>query len=335
MKTIFSRIKYDLIGYISLLLIGWFIIGSGMFSLFIFLLFIYLATDIVTKDLRKYIPFIPSIVLLGIFYIILISAFLFFILKLIPIFLSDATHYFDLIWKDIQFYIFKLSTQFNIPLDITVLTDNALSEGTKSVGKVIHLVNNISKMLVYFIFALVLNFLICTEKTVIKNVFTHKPDSILAYQYKFLYSRFNKFYKYFKQVMGGQVIISFINLLITMAVVSLINLPHKLTLYSIVFICGLLPVIGNLISNTILTITALFSVGFFGALICLGLLIGIHKLEYFLNSKIIGSIIRLPMFLTLFSLLIGEALLGIWGMIIAIPLFLTIKDELESTELKF
>ena len=51
-----------------------------------------------------------------------------------------------------------------------------------------------------------------------------------------------------------------------------------------------------------------------GALVFLVL---IHKLEYFLNSKIIGSRIPNPVWLTLISLIIGERLMGIPGLILA------------------
>ena len=46
-------------------------------------------------------------------------------------------------------------------------------------------------------------------------------------------------------------------------------------------------------------------------------LVAIHKLEYFLNSKIIGERIRNPVWLTLIALIIGERLMGIPGLILA------------------
>jgi predicted PurR-regulated permease PerM len=46
-------------------------------------------------------------------------------------------------------------------------------------------------------------------------------------------------------------------------------------------------------------------------------LVVIHKLEYFLNSKIIGSRIRNPIWLTLIGLIIGEKLMGVPGMILS------------------
>jgi predicted PurR-regulated permease PerM len=53
----------------------------------------------------------------------------------------------------------------------------------------------------------------------------------------------------------------------------------------------------------------------------------IHKLEYFLNSKIIGKRINTPMWLTLVGLVIGERLMGIPGMILAPAVLHLIKIE--------
>ena len=59
----------------------------------------------------------------------------------------------------------------------------------------------------------------------------------------------------------------------------------------------------------------------------LGFLVVIHKLEYFLNSKIIGERIKTPMWLTLLGLVVGERLMGIPGMILAPVVLDYIKDE--------
>jgi predicted PurR-regulated permease PerM len=62
-------------------------------------------------------------------------------------------------------------------------------------------------------------------------------------------------------------------------------------------------------------------------LVALILLIIMHKLEYFLNSKIIGTRIDSPMWLTLIGLVIGERLMGIPGMILAPVVLHYIKLE--------
>src|SRR5205085_8185012 len=59
----------------------------------------------------------------------------------------------------------------------------------------------------------------------------------------------------------------------------------------------------------------------------LAFLIAIHKLEYFLNSKIIGSRIRHPMWLMLLALILGERLMGIPGIILAPVVLNFVKTE--------
>src|SRR5262249_22228127 len=79
---------------------------------------------------------------------------------------------------------------------------------------------------------------------------------------------------------------------------------------------GLLPIVGNLISNTIIVGIG-FTVSPRMALAALIFLVGIHKLEYILNSKIIGHRIHNPLWLTLLGLILGERLIGLPGMILA------------------
>jgi len=63
------------------------------------------------------------------------------------------------------------------------------------------------------------------------------------------------------------------------------------------------------------------------ALWALVFLVTIHKLEYFLNSKIIGDRIKNPMWLTLIGLVVGERLMGIPGMIFAPVVLYYLKVE--------
>ncbi|MCI0366517.1 MAG: hypothetical protein L0219_21860, partial [Phycisphaerales bacterium] len=63
------------------------------------------------------------------------------------------------------------------------------------------------------------------------------------------------------------------------------------------------------------------------ALASLAFLVVIHKLEYFLNSKIIGDRIKNPVWLTLLALVLGERLMGIPGMILAPVILHYVKVE--------
>jgi len=129
-------------------------------------------------------------------------------------------------------------------------------------------------------------------------------------------ARFRDFYYSFATVMGAQITISLINTFLTALFVVIVRLPYAPLVIAVTFLCGLLPIVGNLISNVIIVCLA-FTISLKVALIALGFLIAIHKLEYFLNSKIIGDRIRNPIWLTLLALIIGERLMGIPGMVLA------------------
>jgi predicted PurR-regulated permease PerM len=138
--------------------------------------------------------------------------------------------------------------------------------------------------------------------------------------------RFTNFYRSFSTVMGAQIIISAINTLLTAGFVLIVGLPYHLVVIGVTFLCGLLPVIGNLVSNTIIVGIG-FTISPKMALIALTYLVVIHKLEYFLNSKIVGDRIRNPLWLTLLGLVLGERLMGIPGMILAPVVLHYIKTE--------
>ena len=129
-------------------------------------------------------------------------------------------------------------------------------------------------------------------------------------------TRFRDFYRSFATVMGAQLTISLINTMLTAIFVLGVRLPHGPLVIAITFLCGLVPIVGNLVSNTIIVFLAL-TVSLKLAIGALVFLVLIHKLEYFLNSKIIGSRIRNPVWLTLIALIIGERLMGIPGLILA------------------
>src|SRR5690349_8718267 len=67
-----------------------------------------------------------------------------------------------------------------------------------------------------------------------------------------------------------------------------IQLPLGKTMMAVTFITGLLPVIGNLISNTVIVVVSL-SVSPLLAVGSLGFLVVIHKLEYFVNARVMGG----------------------------------------------
>jgi predicted PurR-regulated permease PerM len=101
----------------------------------------------------------------------------------------------------------------------------------------------------------------------------------------------------FRSVVFAQVRISALNTALTGLYLLVIvpwmgiQLPLGKTMVVVTFIAGLLPVIGNLVSNTVIVVVSL-SVSTVLAMGSLAFLVIIHKLEYFVNARIMGGQIQ-------------------------------------------
>ncbi len=139
----------------------------------------------------------------------------------------------------------------------------------------------------------------------------------------------------FRRVVFAQVRIAAINAALTGLYVAValpllgIHLPYGKTLILVTFLCGLIPVVGNLISNTIIVLVSLSRSGLV-ALASLVFLIVIHKLEYFLNARIVGTQIRARPWELLVAMLAMEAAFGVAGVAAAPIYYAYLKDELSS-----
>ena len=139
----------------------------------------------------------------------------------------------------------------------------------------------------------------------------------------------------FRSVVFAQVKISAINTTLTalFLVVALpmlgIHLPLAKTMIAITFVVGLIPVLGNLISNTVIVIVSL-SHSFTTAVIALVFLVVVHKLEYFLNARIVGGEIKAHAWELLLAMLVMEAAFGLPGLVAAPIFYAYLKAELKS-----
>ena len=142
----------------------------------------------------------------------------------------------------------------------------------------------------------------------------------------------------FRSVVFAQVRISALNTLLTgLYLVVLvpwmgIQLPLAKTMVIVTFITGLLPVIGNLISNTVIVVMSL-SVSAALAIGSLIFLVVIHKLEYFVNARVMGGQIRARAWEILLAMLVMDAIFGIPGVIAAPIYYAYLKNELSARNL--
>jgi hypothetical protein len=139
----------------------------------------------------------------------------------------------------------------------------------------------------------------------------------------------------FERVVVAQVEISAVNTLLTavylFALVPLLaeRLPLSGTLVLVTFVAGLLPVVGNLVSNSAIVVLS-FGVTPWLALVSLGFLVGVHKLEYLVNARIVGNRIGAEAWEIFVAIVVLEVAFGVPGVVLAPILYAWVKGELRE-----
>lgn len=151
-----------------------------------------------------------------------------------------------------------------------------------------------------------------------------------------LHLRVRRFGETFRQIVVAQFWIALFNTCLTavflLAILPLTGhrLPYTMALILLTFVAGLIPIVGNLICNGVLTLVGL-SVSPGVALACLAFLIAIHKAEYFINAKVIGHRTHMGVWELLSVMFVMEAVFGPAGLVAA-PLFYAYgKKELQAS----
>lgn len=142
----------------------------------------------------------------------------------------------------------------------------------------------------------------------------------------------------FRRIVFAQVKISAVNTVLTAIYLLVIlplcgvHLPAAKSMVAITFVAGLLPVVGNLISNTVIVVVSL-SHSLEMALASLVFLVVVHKLEYFLNARIVGAGVGARAWELLVAMLVMEAAFGLPGVIAAPIYYAYLKGELKDQNL--
>lgn len=122
-----------------------------------------------------------------------------------------------------------------------------------------------------------------------------------------------------KGFVNGQVILALIASLLILPVFIVLKISYPLALMLIVFICGLIPMVGHTIGAIIVTTVALFTSPI-AAIIVLAYYVLYQQLEnIFVQPKVQANTTNLSPLLVFASIIIGVSFGGLFGGIIAIP----------------
>jgi predicted PurR-regulated permease PerM len=133
-----------------------------------------------------------------------------------------------------------------------------------------------------------------------------------------------------------QLVVAAVNTVLTLPVLLILGIHHIPSLMILIFVSGLVPVVGNIISGTVLSLLAYQAKGFVGIGVFVALTFVLHKIEaYYLNPRLTSKHVHLPGFAIVVSLIAWEHLLGFIGLFVSFPfLFVAskIRGEMAASE---
>lgn len=151
------------------------------------------------------------------------------------------------------------------------------------------------------------------------NVPSDKPLAVAIRE------RASTLYEAFIQIVVAQFWVAAINAGLTavflFAVLPMFGsyIPYSAGLVLLTFTAGLLPIVGNLLCNGVLTLAGM-GVSPHVALACLVFLVAIHKLEYIISAKVVGSRISTSVWEVITVIVAFEIMFGMAGLV-AGPLY--------------
>lgn len=127
-------------------------------------------------------------------------------------------------------------------------------------------------------------------------------------------------YRVIRGYVNGQVTLAVIASLFIVPALFILHISYPIALMFVVFICGLIPMVGHTIGAIIVTIVALFN-SLPVALIILGYYILYQQIEnYVIQPRIQANSTNLSPLLVFLAIVIGVSFSGLLGALVAIPL---------------
>lgn len=126
-------------------------------------------------------------------------------------------------------------------------------------------------------------------------------------------------YRVVKGYVNGQVLLAFLTSIVVLPALIVLGIPYPAALVVIVFICGLIPLVGNTIGAVIISLVALTQ-SWLVALIILSYYILYQMIEnYIIQPRVQANSTNMSPLLVFGSVIIGVSFGGILGALVAIP----------------
>lgn len=117
-----------------------------------------------------------------------------------------------------------------------------------------------------------------------------------------------------------QAVVAVVSALVTLPVLIILGLPGIPSLFVLLLVAGLVPIVGNAFSGAVLCYVAYAAKGWWAVGVFLGVTFILHKIEsYYLNPRLAAQHVRLPGLVLIVSLLLFEQVFGFAGLFMSFP----------------
>lgn len=324
---IFILLLYFLRGLINIFLLT-----------FLFIYFIYSMENALVRKVGKYVPLNNTIITLLIF-ILLATSITFLIYRYIPVVINQIIIIINQITLEVSEFDFKSNVhikKYLLPIYQQIYEQIDFKNLTKGgVDFLLQSAKNIGTWSINIFMSLMLSMFFMLEKNKVSEFMRRFRNSRISGFYRYLHDFGVNFLNSFGKVIQAQIIIAFVNSCLSMIGLSILGFRQILGLGVMVFFFSLVPVAGTIASLVPLSIIAYRYGGLLKILYVLILIAALHALEsYVLNPKLMASKTDLPVFVIFIVLIVSEHFMGIWGLLIGIPLFMFFLDLLNVKENK-
>lgn len=305
---------------------------KGMLNLFLLtFLFTYVTYSLqkfITTRIDRYIK-INSAIITVTLYVILVVVISFVVYKYIPLMITQIGEIAQDISKfDINSFGGPFVSKYVMPY-IKEFDFKSITKGD-SLQQVLKYVANVGAWSFNVFVAMILSLFFMLEKQKLKNFMGKFANSRVSGVYIYAKDFGINFLNSFGKVIQAQIIIAFVNSILSTCAFYIMGFPQILGLGLMIFVFSLIPVAGTIASLIPLVIIA-YKIGKIVKVIYVLILIAfLHGFEsYVLNPKFMSDKTELPVFLVFVTLLISEHFMGVWGLLLGVPLFMFILDFLE------
>lgn len=334
LKEFFEKYQETVMKILVLCIIfTFFYLTRSMFNLFLLtFMFTFLINSLhnsLVSRLRKVMK-VNEMAITIIIYCLLFVLIAFAVYQYIPMVINQAMDLIDKFEKYDPKADNSLISKYAASLYNSVDVSSYLATGSNYLVK---LAKNVGQWSFNIFVAIMLSLFFMLEKNKNKQFTRKLSNSRLKGIYKYLSFYSRNFLNSFGKVIQAQVLIAITNSILSVIFLWILGFPQLLALGVMIFTLSLIPVAGVIISLVPLCLIAFSIGGFIKVMWVLAMVALLHGLEsYVLNPKFMSAKTELPVFFVFMILLVSENLMGFWGLLLGIPLFMFVMDLLQVNQ---